>query len=125
MNFILYGLQKLVFNRFLEPELMFYSDMAWFTFKWLCKWPTKQILEHKNPCAIHGVPLPDLEITIQRITGPIFLQTINSERYVRLILSSLEELLLFPYSSLNMSRIILSQCEACLEAQSCHFETPL
>jgi hypothetical protein len=68
--------QDLVFNGFLGPELMFYSDKVWFTLSGYINRITGA--RTQNHHAVYEVSLHDLKvvvwhaITAWRIIGPIF-----------------------------------------------------
>jgi hypothetical protein len=87
-------LQELAFNGLLDPELMFYSNKVWCTLSGYVNSQYNRYWSTENPQAVHEVPLHDLKVGVwcaisaRRITEPVLLhETINSELYVRLILS--------------------------------------
>jgi hypothetical protein len=73
---------------------MFYSDKAWYTLSGYINSQNNRYWSTENPYAVYEVPLHDLKvgvwcaISVRRTIQPMsFHKTINSERYVRLILS--------------------------------------
>jgi hypothetical protein len=82
-------LQESVFKGPLDPELTFYSDVAWHTLSGYVTSHSNRYWSTEN-LHVHEEPLHDLKAgiwsarTIQPVSFPV---TINSERYMRLILS--------------------------------------
>jgi hypothetical protein len=83
----------LVFKGLFDPEFTFYSDEAWYTSSGYVNSQNNRYWSTENPNAVHEVLLQDLEIQILCVIGmwttvqPVSFQvTVNSERYVRLIL---------------------------------------
>jgi hypothetical protein len=81
-----------VFNGFLNPELMIYSDEPWFTLSGYVNsrnnrhWST-EILRTVHEGLVHGVKFGVWSaVSARRITGTLFFKT-NAERCVRLILT--------------------------------------
>jgi hypothetical protein len=87
--------QQSVYDGMVDPDFVFYTDEAWFHLSGYVNSQNNRYWSAENPHSIHEVPLHDVKIGVwcaisaHRITGPEYLQeTINSERYVRLMLTT-------------------------------------
>jgi hypothetical protein len=88
--------QQSVYDGMVDPDLVFYTNEAWFYLGGYVNSQNNYYWSAEKPLSIHEVPLHDVKIRVwcaisaYRIIGPVFFQeTINSERYVRLILTPL------------------------------------
>lgn len=86
--------QQPVHDGSLDPGLTFFTDEAWFTLRGRVNSQNNRYWSQENPHDFHELPLHDSKIGVwcavseNRILGPIFYEeTINSDRYVRLILT--------------------------------------
>jgi hypothetical protein len=77
-----------------DPDFVFYTDETWLHLSGYVNGQNNRYRSAENPHSIHEVPLHDVKIGVwcaisaHRIIGSVFCQyTINSERYVRLILT--------------------------------------
>jgi hypothetical protein len=77
-----------------DPDFVVYTDEACFHLRGYVNSQNNRYWSAENPHSIHKVPLHDVKfevwcaISAHRIHGPVFFQeTINSERYVRVILN--------------------------------------
>jgi inhibitor of nuclear factor kappa-B kinase subunit alpha len=73
----------------IDPNLIFFSDEAWFYLNGEVNTQNSRYWSDSNPRLIHEVPLHDSKIGVwcgfrqDKIVGPIFFEgTINSQRYI-------------------------------------------
>jgi hypothetical protein len=85
--------QESAFKGLFNPELTLYSDEVWYTLSGYVN-SQNDILSTESPHAVHEVPLHDLKVGVwcetserRTIQPSSFHETVNSQRYVRLILS--------------------------------------
>jgi hypothetical protein len=85
--------QQSVYDGMVDPDLAFYTDEAWFHLSGFVNSQNNRYWSAENLHSVHEVPLYGVKIVVwcaiseHRIIGPVFFQkTINSERYVRVIL---------------------------------------
>jgi hypothetical protein len=145
--------QHSVYDGMADPDFVFYTDEAWFHLSGYVNSQNNRYWSAENSYSIYEVPLHDVKIGVwcaisaHRIIGPVFFQeTINSELYVKLILTPFfreltEEEKTNGYfmqdnttaHSANHSMNEINQlfgdrvvsrgiCEACLQAEGRHFE---
>jgi len=77
----------------IDPNLLFFSDEAWFHLSGYINSQNNRYWSTDNPHQVHEIPLHDQKIGVwcaisrTKIIGPIFFQdTVNSERYIANIL---------------------------------------
>jgi hypothetical protein len=82
-----------VHDGIVNPELLFFSDEAWLHLSGYVNTQNNRFWSSENPHQLHEHPLHDIKVgawcavTSKRIIGPVFYnETINSQRYVNLIL---------------------------------------
>jgi hypothetical protein len=84
--------QQSVYDGMIDPDLVSYTDDAWFHLSGYVNSQNNPYWSAENPHSIHEVPLHDVKIGVwcaisaKRIIVPVFFEeTIYSERYARLI----------------------------------------